>query len=379
LDSCFADSTDLRSIYRALWQSLHPLRAERLNQVTPSLPQLLAALGYHTTLVTDDPEVGSYFAAAEYDECLQLDGTASGRADDVAQTCLARLFAAKCETLRPADDGERREQSSPRLVWVHSRGMFGPWDAPLDLQESLLDREEGDPAPYEGIEPPAFVTATVDDADAVYAASCAYAAQSMVLDDCIDGVRRCLEEVKGDESWLTVLVGARGFALGEHGRVGNDGQLDAELLHVPMLWHFPERTGALARDNNLASHLDVLPTLLDWVGGTPMPAKVWDGSSLLPLLRHSRTPSRDAIVAANTSGQLAIRTADWCLRRGATSNEPDNGMLADAAGELFVRPDDRCEANDVAGLCRDVVERLSVALDEASRQLVDGESTTHEA
>ena len=55
LDFAFADSTDLPAAYRALWQSLHPLRPAAMSASTLSLPRLLAAQGYHTTLITDDP------------------------------------------------------------------------------------------------------------------------------------------------------------------------------------------------------------------------------------------------------------------------------------------------------------------------------------
>jgi arylsulfatase A-like enzyme len=246
--------------------------------------------------------------------------------------------------------------------------VFGPWDAPLAIQETLLDREEGDPAPYDGIEPPQISLADATEPDTAYAAACAYAAQMMVLDDCIDVVRQCLIEMPLDERWLAVLVGSRGFELGEHGRVGGDRQLYAESLQVPMLWRFPDGTGALGRSQRLVSHLDLLPTLLDWIGDGPAQAEpTADGQSLLPQIRSAATPWRDALVAANGAEEAAIRTADWSLRRKLA--RPD----AEEAAELFVRPDDRFEANDVASLCSDVVERLSAELETASGQLARGE------
>jgi hypothetical protein len=44
-----------------------------------------------------------------------------------------------------------------------------------------------------------------------------------------------------------------------------------------------------------------------------------------------------------------------------------------AGGELYVRPDDRWEANDVAKLCPDVVEMLSKSLDTATRQFLQNQ------
>jgi arylsulfatase A-like enzyme len=379
LDCCFADSTELPSIYRALWRSLHPLRPDAMNRETPSLPRLLAAGGYQTTLITDDSDIISDDAAADFDECIQLDGTATHRVDDASNTCLARICAAACEAIQSLD-----AKLAPRLVWVHSRGMFGPWDAPLELQASLLDQDEGDPPPFDGIQPPNLALDEVQDPDLAYAASCAYAAQVMVLDACVNVLVEHIEGMKGARGWLVVLIGCRGFGLGEHGWIGpGDGRLSAELLHVPALWRFPNGAGALARSACLSSHLDLGPTLLDWVGAASAPPTLLgDGLSLLPLARDVTVEWREALLAANSAGERVIRTAAWCLRRGTTriafddtppsitSSDPN-----DMAVELFVRPDDRWEANNVASLCQGEVAQLSEALDLLAERYPSGAPT----
>jgi hypothetical protein len=82
-------------------------------------------------------------------------------------------------------------------------------------------------------------------------------------------------------------------------------------------------------------------------------------------MRHAASPWRDALVAASTTGGRSIRTADWSLRSepiGVTDEQPPARATAEADAwhrELYVRPDDRWEANDVANLCRDEVEALS--------------------
>jgi arylsulfatase A-like enzyme len=105
--------------------------------------------------------------------------------------------------------------------------------------------------------------------------------------------------------------------------------------------------------------LDLLPTLLEWLGshveGDP---SRFDGTSILPLVGAARPPWRDALVAASDAGHRAIRTADWCLRQDAAAGEP---------GELYVRPDDRWEFNDVAKLCPEETESLARAMDDFFR------------
>ena len=327
-DWWFADAAGLPEVYRSYWRSADPL------------PLSLAERGYSTTLVTDMPEMMAFEGACEFDRCIQLPAVPAARADDASQTALARLFAAAYEQL------EASAQASPRFVWVHSSGMYGPWDAPLALQERLLERGEGDPAPADTVEPPDLMLDDAGDPDAAFRWSCAYAAQIMLLDTCVDGLRQSLEETWSREPWFVVFCGVRGFPLGEHGKVGGvDGRLHAEQLQVPMLWRFSDGSRRLSRSSQLASHSDL----------APLPASRMRGDTCMP--------ARDALIAVGPQGIRAIRTADWSLR--CEPHDPAVELSADPSRsrcELYVRPDDRWEANDVAGLCPEVVEKLLAQL-----------------
>ncbi len=70
-----------------------------------------------------------------------------------------------------ADEAVSSQRSQPQFLWLHTRGLYGPWDAPLELQESLLD--EGDPPSVESVEAPDFFA--TDDPDEVFRYSSAYA------------------------------------------------------------------------------------------------------------------------------------------------------------------------------------------------------------
>ena len=356
LDWCFAPSPDLPDIYRALWHS----RRSAQNPSTVSLPRVFADAGYATTLVTDEPSLSSYSSASDFDEIVQIassleTGSTSKRADDSSETDLAHAFSAAIEQV-----GEVRHDK-PRLVWLHARGMYGPWDAPLDLQQSLLD--EDDPPPIESIAPPDLVTNSDDDPDAAFRYACAYAAQVMVLDECLENLLDAINASDGNE-WLIMLLGARGFPLGEHGRIGGvDPRTHAEQLHVPWLVRFPDKLGQLSRVDALTSHHDLLPTLVDWIDrDRKLDRSAFDGTSVVPFASSARTPWRDATISTSASAR-SIRTAAWCLREDVAH---DDGAAAsnEAAStpELYVRPDDRWEANDVAKLCPEVVEELRAAL-----------------
>ena len=66
---------------------------------------------------------------------------------------------------------------------------------------------------------------------------------------------------------------------------------------------------------------------------------------------------RDFVISRGSDGQRGLRTAEWYLRQPAGRDE---------AGELYVKPDDRWEANEVADRCHDVAEELLATLDRAA-------------
>ena len=68
----------------------------------------------------------------------------------------------------------------------------------------------------------------------------------------------------------------------------------------------------------------------------------------MPIVRQAAEVLRDRLGIAS-GAERAIRTPAWYLRAG---EEP----------ELFAKPDDRWEVNDVASRCPEVVEGLQEAL-----------------
>lgn len=357
LDSCFAPSPDLEDIYHALWNSVHPARADSKPSIL--LPGALSDRGYSTKLVTDEPLLQSPAATAGFDEIVQLASERElskhiVRTDDPSKTELACVFAAATESMQNAP------RDKPQFIWLHARGMYGAWDAPIEFQESLLD--EGDPPPLESAEPPDVFIEADSDPDAAFRYASAYAAQVIVLDECVESL---LESMPGGESWLVTLIGARSFPLGEHGRIGGiDSRLYAETLHVPWLVRLPGNKGNLTRSGLLTSHLDILPTLLDGTNAeVTFDSSNCDGASVIPLATATPTVWRDAVISSSESA-AGIRTSAWSLRRdrNKSSDVHKSSRVASPEPELYVRPDDRWEANNIAKLCPDVVDELAARL-----------------
>jgi arylsulfatase A-like enzyme len=277
---------------------------------------------------------------------VQVGNDGDTRAEEIPQTALARVFSEACTVIESPGQ-------PPQFVWVHGRGMVGPWDAPLALQQSLLDLD--DPPPIDSIAPPDLSITDGADPDMVFRYGVAYGAQVMVLDACWQVLADALRSGGNSNEWLVMLLGARGLPLGEHGQIGGiDRRLHVEQLHVPWLIRFPDGAGRLARSGQLVSPLDLAPTIADWLGGdVASELSRGDGQSVLPLVAPRAAAWRDAILLGETEERRAIRTPAWSLLY-----EPSRGA---EESELFVRPDDRWEANNVAGLCPQIVDELVAA------------------
>lgn len=392
-DACYAPAIELADVYSALWRSRYPSWATGPPNASvntgciPNLPLAFAENGYHTKLVTDEPQLLQFECGNDFHECLEVGGQNDDEtlAADVTNTSLARLFAAAGEMIERSSAKDEVTADSqlnrPRLLWLHARGMFGPWDAPVGLQESLLDAD--DPPPIISAKAPNFRVSAGDDPDIVYQYGVAYVAQVMVVDECWRHLSQLLPPTDAADEWLVLLLGGRGYCLGEHQQIGGiDGRLPTEQLHVPWLIQVPGGRGQLARTSALVSHFDVLPTLLGWVENGSSVVSSMAGGSILPLAAPEQINWRTASLSLSRNDAYSIRYTSWTLRGvhapQALEDANSGGSFTEeaTAPELFVRPDDRWEANDVAKLCPEVVDELQHAAMSCLQQIHTGEVPT---
>ena len=98
--------------------------------------------------------------------------------------------------------------------------------------------------------------------------------------------------------------------------------------------------------------MDLYATILEWFGcGASLEGH--DGISLLPSLRDGSVLLRQLAVTRGARGRLAVRTPAWWL-----IESPDGIDLP----QLFAKPGDRWESNDVAALCPAIHEGLAAEL-----------------
>jgi arylsulfatase A-like enzyme len=311
-----------------------------------------------TVLVTDEPLVAEHPLAEAFDQTLFLPPPSEvvvANAASIEDTQIARLVAVAMDQL----DHLTSRGDEPFCLWIHSRGMAGPWDAPLALRERLV--EEDDPPPMTGSEVPHERLPPDVDPDVVFSANCAYAGQVAAFDTCLGLLAESLRDAPVGQQTLFSLMGARGMPLGEHGLLGPVAdRLFGETLHVPWLIRLPSGVGATQRSAALVGPCDMAATFFDWLG---MPAAGGNpiSKSLLPLLRDETQAVHDRLCMA-IDRERAIRTPGWFLR-----------MPEDALPELYVKPDDRWEMNEVANRCEPVVEELVAAWDQFATICRSGE------
>lgn len=345
VDWMLCDGPGVADFYRAAWQG----------EQRPLLFDLMEQAGVDAALTTDDAAIAAQAERLPVSEVRRIDVVSDRPAESIADTALAQLFAIAIDQAAAWAHGVAAGSSErSKLLWLHARGFHAEWDAPRELREQLLAEDDVDAADF--IAPP--VGATVTDPDELLQYRSAYAAQTLVLDACVEALMSSLADAGLDEQTLVVLVGCRGFALGEHGLVGSGVQsLYGEVLHVPCLVWAPHCDSPPPRSSRLAQPSELYGLIRDWfgAGGDAQTAE----RSWMLATNAAAEPAPEYVIAHAADGELAVRTRAWMLRRPP-------GAAAEEAAELYAKPFDRWEANEVSGRRPEIVERMLAILDAAS-------------
>lgn len=362
-DFAFSSSTNLKRSYERYWTPNSPLVSEHSD--SQNLIDAIANTGTSTNLLTDEPLVGESSLASSFDHVTQIkNASATKIASSAAETELANFFAQATSWLMDLEPGS--------LAWIHSRGLLGAWDAPHQMRASLAG--EGDPVPGDFYQPPTGVfDPEYDDPDQLLGFQQACAAQVMMLDQFL-GV--LMDLVESDPAWQQALIcftSPRGYSLGEHGILGHLAELPStynESVHVPLLVSAPDkpklRDFQPIRNGSLRQSDLISQCLCDWFGHDEFAGRFGSLALDLPdpktqaVVIESNGESNDE---SNRKGQtsIAIQTRAWKLIKKTGHQDFQNGD----AFELYAKPDDRWEVNDVSRRCPQIVEALEQILDEA--------------
>lgn len=269
------------------------------------------------------------------------------------------------------------------LVWVEIDALRPPWDPKEFAQEpgaegtheahdegtALEPEEEGDDAEAmkddsEQMAPtPEFDLPNLWLADEncppcgdVSRWQLAYSGVMTYLDDLLGQFMNLLTELKLMDDTYLVVTSDGGLPMGEHEQVGEVFPwLHEEATHIPLILRLPHAAQRGRRVQQLTQPVD-LPVTIAELFGVPF-MEPTHGSSLL-LAAKGQPVRREYICSRGRKGDMeewSIRTHQWHF------------LLPSPAGEyrgpqLYVKPEDRWELNNVLEQLPDVADHLELTL-----------------
>jgi hypothetical protein len=339
-DFAFANSSDLISAYHHFWQpsfKTHPDES--------SLPAILSHAGIESVLVTDESGIAEH-QLAEFDRVISLQQSPADKAaESAAETQLAGFFAQATATLTELTPGT--------FCWLHSRGLRGAWDAPYSYR--IHHAEDDDPDPPTFVESPSkWLDPAVVDPDELLGIQQAASGQIVLLDEFLGVFMDLMDSQPSWRSTLFCLAAPRGCALGEHGLVGTGAQLFNESVQVPLLICAPESVAktkgislAAIRSSKLVQVNLLTKLVTDWLTEELdfLQTRLAAVGSVLP-------EKKTEYILITSNEQESLQTHAWKLIRSKMGGV-----------QLFAKPDDRCDVNDVSDRCPDTVRKMLVLME----------------
>jgi arylsulfatase A len=139
-------------------------------------------------------------------------------------------------------------------------------------------------------------------------------------------------------------------------------------MRVPGIFHWKGHIPSGQVSSNIATTMDIFPTLLE-ITGTPEPeGKEFDGLNILSFLKGETVSPRNEFYFFRGRILEAIREGDWKLRY---SNERKPGINQDdpVTVELYNMKDDAGENHNRASLHPDKVEALMAKLKKKAKEV----------
>ena len=348
-DQFWADTIRPVDVLESMWTGKH--FASRSIDLEGECSTLLD----RAMLITDSTEIVEESTRGEFGSVLLVDAV-SDDSDEDAPTQITRLFEAAL--------GQWATQLEDfPILWIHSRGLNGDWDAPYEYRCVMCD--EGDPEPPFGTDPGQLTITEETDPDEVFGFACAMGAQAMAIDDAWSMIEEILGELGIADDCLQVLAGVQGYPIGEHGCVGQSaGALYAETLHLPLVVRPGDQLDVGVRVPFIVQPNSIWKTVVGWMGdlkeAVHSDAMCTDLVSEIEALPAELWPIKNQIAYSCVEGQVHVAVPAWSCRW--SSSEIPDGTETQRV-ELFATPDDRWQQNEVSQRAIAIVEELNECRD----------------
>ncbi|XZE20957.1 hypothetical protein SH449x_000849 [Pirellulaceae bacterium SH449] len=347
LDQCWADSSNSLEVLTSLWSGTH-----KLNRESADYSEWIQWVG-QGLLVTDDKRVLESPSANLFERVLLVD-----HQDLEDETEFEELLEA-------AMGAWVAESNMFSMLWIHSRGLRGVWDAPYDYRRIMCD--EDDPEPPTDVTPITFSVNKSTDPDDVFGVACAIVGQVVVIDQALGELLGTLKELNLTKDTLFGLIGVSGYPLGEHGMVGGEaGRLYAEALQSPCIFRLGDSLPVGIRFPTIMQPNEIGDWIVKWLNSDPSEESE---ELIFASLCDESIDTMDRIGAA-----IAIAANECYVISPAWSCRITEGTANTQGGaELFAKPDDRWEQNEVSIRATAVVEKMHALRDKLVQAHTSGE------
>ena len=337
VDGLYAPTPNREATYEKWWRGTGEL----------DLISTLNDSGIHTQLLTDEAELFDYSLSAKFAQQDKIEpATGVKLAEEWDDTHFAKFFAQAIQAI----------EATPKngLLWLHSRGLQNPWDAPYAYRKQFVDEE--DPEASGSAQVPSLQLEPDYDPDTLHEIQCAFAGQLVLLDRCLAVLLSVIRDVAEQNGMLFVLSSPSGFPVGEHLAVGweDPDLLYHETLSVPAFLRYPDGQMAMKRRGGLAELTDIGDSVVEWLVHRRVKQDFGDRQ----------------FSVARSNGELLLRTPCWHVKFSQLTENRDEDI---ELSELYLKPDDQNEVNDVSDRCEGVVEAGRTFLRELLRSEVPPE------
>ncbi|RMD76073.1 MAG: DUF229 domain-containing protein, partial [Lentisphaerae bacterium] len=171
-----------------------------------------------------------------------------------------------------------------------------------------------------------------------------YYAMITQVDEWVGKLLDTLEEKGVRDNTLVVFTSDHGDMMGDHGRFGKGNMFEGSV-HIPLIMSLPGVIPAGRRIKTPVSHIDIAPTILDYLA---MPTPKTDGRSLRPLINGERDDLDFAVSFwGNTriGGPFMICDGEWKLIVYAPEKKSDKVPV----NALYNLKNDPHEMNNLIG------------------------------
>ncbi|MFT5284621.1 MAG: arylsulfatase A-like enzyme [Planctomycetota bacterium] len=344
------------SILTGLASNVHGVLSDdvRLSEDHTTLAELFKAAGYRTFGVWSGAYLHSVFGFDQgFDGWVGVGRTAKM---DREEFDLAGSKDERRRVINGANVGSHKSRTSedvtaqaldflkdvgqrPFFLFLHYFDVHYDYIPPEKYWRRFDPDYAGDYSPEKFISDPA-VHADMDERELQHILA-RYDGEILYVDEYVGQVVQQLELSGLAEQTLVVVTSDHGEEFFEHGYKGHFRTLFDEVLMVPLVFYQPSRLSTGTRIPAQVRHIDIAPTILDWVG-LPVPGTMM-GTSLASSLTGDQAredlPAISRLHPESKPGYwISSRNSDWKLvlrhRRATGVTLTDFDLTSDPA-ELF--------------------------------------------